>query len=947
MTCGAEIEVADQLVSEQTFAEGPSGAVHAQGQTIGLHETHRGPGAFAATGMAGSEQTPTYRTAAKNAKTVITRLCTQLRLSSGENEQALRLFEMTYDRGFVRGRSLDDVALVCLYTVVRQATEQNTIDNVTIRRPKYGLMLIDFAEHGDIDVFALGKIFTDLCKTMFFDDVGVNGKGPVGYTRNPNTGIEEKQSFLLAPGPEVFVERFVQQLEFPEHAIKKIRADAYKIIASMRRDWITRGRRPAGVCGAAVIIAARMNNYRRSVREVVLVAKVHEITLNKRLEEFSQTPLSRASVREFRTSKLPNGEQNDVLGIKELQKILAADPQDNLPVPCDPPVMRPKPKKRRRNGAPLTAAEIETERAESEADSEDNDADAAERPAKQPRVDAEGFAIPTQPASSGTPVSSKPSKKKAGRPKGSKNWRAPPPSALEQAIELEIQEDIDDNLPEMQETAARIAATETGADENEQSIDQAAITAPDPLMAGNLGDISMSPTLKAYEFEDDEDVLTCVLNEEERILKETLWVNENADWLRQDHAKRIRRQLKEADLRDRGIDPVQFERNKKSQGRRRKDGSKMPGRHGDVSYLNDPAYERRSGPYATPIRSDRASVDSRTGSTSPSPDRRNAARSVGIMLSQRVPGSTKLNMGALSNIYGLPESSTSRSPTSASSPRAPSIAASEAQGNDSRSRSISIAATRGSSSQTKPTRMSTEEIARTSAQKRGRMRAGLSENTDRSEFIFGATGGKNTGLQRSKASISAEKRQMEVARKITEEGSASGSPSVRPSGSPSAPRGDSQDSSGSRVSSATATPVPPPAALLRATAEMQATPRPTINTPSTQQQQRNVTWAKSPVSNSNNASGANTPTSAAPSITDQLLAGTEEVVEGESAVGERSLITERAPPGAFDDDDDDEEDMDDEDEDDSDDEEEDQDAADVDIDDAFAGTLKGRAARYS
>lgn len=62
-------------------------------------------------------------------------------------------------------------------------------------------------------------------------------------------------------------------------------------------------------------------------------------------------------------------------------------------------------------------------------------------------------------------------------------------------------------------------------------------------------------------------------------------------------------------------------------------------------------------------------------------------------------------------------------------------------------------------------------------------------------------------------------------------------------------------------------------------------------------------------------------------------AGEEEVVEDE-VVGERSLIREVAPPGAYIDEDDDE-DMD-EDED----EQSDEDESEVDPDDAFAGNLK-------
>lgn len=61
------------------------------------------------------------------------------------------------------------------------------------------------------------------------------------------------------------------------------------------------GRRPAGVCGACLLLAARMNNFRRSVAEVVQVVKIADVTLRKRLSEFKDTPSGKLTVEDFRT----------------------------------------------------------------------------------------------------------------------------------------------------------------------------------------------------------------------------------------------------------------------------------------------------------------------------------------------------------------------------------------------------------------------------------------------------------------------------------------------------------------------------------------------------------------------------------------------------------------------------------------------------------------------
>ena len=68
----------------------------------------------------------------------------------------------------------------------------------------------------------------------------------------------------------------------------------------MDRDWLSRGRRPSGICGAALLIAARMNNFRRSIQEIVQVVKIADCTVRKRIEEFKQTGSAGLSVGDFR-----------------------------------------------------------------------------------------------------------------------------------------------------------------------------------------------------------------------------------------------------------------------------------------------------------------------------------------------------------------------------------------------------------------------------------------------------------------------------------------------------------------------------------------------------------------------------------------------------------------------------------------------------------------------
>jgi transcription factor IIIB 90 kDa subunit len=883
--CGALVEFHDNLVAETQFAEGPGGQVHAQGVSIGAGETHRASGAIAYTGRVGGEAKTTRSQAQKAAEAIHKAIGGQLNIPSEITTAATNLFGAAYVQGFVRGRSIDDVAVVCLYFAVRQVAHRQGGKPM----PVMPLMLIDLAQGGDMDVFALGKMYHDFCKKVFFTDVqDPERSGKLLDDRAVLPGLR------LAPGPELLVPKFVDELEFPSHAQAKIKADAYQIISSMRRDWITRGRRPAGICGAAVILAARMNNYRRTVREVVLVAKVTEITLNKRLHEFSSTNTSKSSVSTFRKYEFPSTDE-DLMKNSDLQNNGGHQERyKNLPEAMNPPVTWEKPPKRRRiiAGAPETAAEIEGQ--------DDNNAPVEEPASKRSRVDEDGFAIPERPASSVPPQTA--TSKRRGRPKGSKNWRAPPPTPQETALEQEIENDIGETMPEVEEAASRVirAQSESAQSEREQTPSGATPGASSAISASqqsldNTSPVDMSPDVGADEFEDDPDVATCVLNEEERRLKELLWVNENADWLRQDNAKRHRRELRNEELAKQGTSMEQIEKEKKARGRRRKDGSRVPGRPGDVSYLHDPEYQPTAERRGTSLSSAHsASADGSRGSGSMSPEPRfenSAALAVSRMLAARRPYSRKFNPTAVNAIYSLPTDDT-RSNSSRSSSRASSI--------------LSEAG-----------RFNSDTIATTSAQRRGRIKRGLPENEDRSDIIFGGLGGKNTGLARSQASLSAERRQI----RVRDQSRASGSPSTTPNPQlphrATQPRQASEDYEES-VNSMVGSPTPPPT------------------------QVRTVTFAKSPPEQrSAPTSNPTTPVSATSGSLREADAGTEEVVEDE-AIGERSLIREVAPPGAFAGEDEDEDE--DEDDDDEDDDFSDEDEADVDPEDALQGRYAPRRA---
>ena len=125
--------------------------------------------------------------------------------------------------------------------------------------------------------------------------------------------------------------RLAARLEFGRKT-EKVATDAIRLVQRMEKDWMTTGRRPSGICGACLILAARMNNFRRTVREVVYVVKVTDMTIQKRLEEFRVTPSSALTVEEFRTIDLTRG--HDPPAFYQQQGMPASGPQQgSVPPP--------------------------------------------------------------------------------------------------------------------------------------------------------------------------------------------------------------------------------------------------------------------------------------------------------------------------------------------------------------------------------------------------------------------------------------------------------------------------------------------------------------------------------------------------------------------------------------------------------------------------------------
>jgi len=176
-------------------------------------------------------------------------------------DEGIRLFEIAQENFFTRGRISRIVAAAILYIICR--------------KEKAPYLLIDFCDNLQIGFAELVS-----CYIRLKNELRLNAEIP-------------------QLDPSLFIHRFCAKLEFGE-SLSKVSFTALRLMQSFKRDWITQGRAPGGLCGAAIMIAASMHGFHRSPKQIIGVIKVCASTLLHRLEEFKTTPIANLTSEEFK-----------------------------------------------------------------------------------------------------------------------------------------------------------------------------------------------------------------------------------------------------------------------------------------------------------------------------------------------------------------------------------------------------------------------------------------------------------------------------------------------------------------------------------------------------------------------------------------------------------------------------------------------------------------------
>ncbi|KAL3428083.1 transcription factor tfiiib complex subunit brf1 [Phlyctema vagabunda] len=549
--CGTIVDDSN-IVAEIQFGESASGAAVVQGSFISADSgaaNSMGPAFRRATGGGESGENTV-----RNGRRELQNLGSQMEIPASIVDNAVQIFKICSMNNFIQGRRLDMVVAVCLYSACR-------------KEKPCKVMLIDFADRLQVNVFKLGHCFKSLHKAISFAKDGI-----------------------MPVIPEDLIFRFASRLEFGDMT-DKVAQDAIRLVQRMSLDWMVMGRRPSGVCGACLILAARMNNFRRTVTEVVYIVKVTTHTIQKRLDEFKLTASSSLTVDEFINDEFLSTRHDPPSFYEKSEEFL-------------------KNKKTRNRKRALELGDDEDEDAvplpgQSKRQRASDTASAPQQSApavNDLRRDSDGFAIPPQPPAPGnidptlqntqidmvlaTPPQSqsqgndpmdplmledvqrmakmtddelvrwhKEGYKQAAEGDGTETPESPGPASVRDMIpepREKPQKHVHMEFPESwisdeNELEAQISEMVSDPHSEQHAIEyaRAAKKAHAYMLLVPSRNISMDVHIGEDEFANDPEVNNCLLKDEEVRKKEKIWVNENKGWLREQQEKLLKKKLAE------------------------------------------------------------------------------------------------------------------------------------------------------------------------------------------------------------------------------------------------------------------------------------------------------------------------------------------------------------------------------------------------------------------
>lgn len=174
---------------------------------------------------------------------------------------AHQYYKLALAKNFLSGRKAEHVAVACLYLVCRKHRTDH--------------LLIDFSDSTQCNVYNLGRVFVQLIQIL-----------------------QEHQLPII--DPSLFIHRYAKKLQLEDKLVKPVMISALRIVTRMKKDWMTTGRRPDGICAAAMLISTRAHGVEKPIDEIARLFRISKETLRFRLKEFSETHVAKLSLEDFR-----------------------------------------------------------------------------------------------------------------------------------------------------------------------------------------------------------------------------------------------------------------------------------------------------------------------------------------------------------------------------------------------------------------------------------------------------------------------------------------------------------------------------------------------------------------------------------------------------------------------------------------------------------------------
>ncbi|KAK4589919.1 hypothetical protein RGQ29_020480 [Quercus rubra] len=225
-----------------------------------------------------------FRRTLDKGKDMIESIVTTFNISGGDSivNPTCAFYQIAVERNFTRGRKTDQVAAACLYIACRVAKD-----------PK-PFLLIDFSEYLSINVYVLGAVFLQLCQLL---------------------SLGEHPTIIKPVDPSLYISRFTEKLLKQRNM--KVSQTALYLIARMKRDWMQTGRKPSGLCGAALYVSALSHGYSFSKTDIVKIVHICEMTLTKRLIEFENTDSGSLTIEELTKNAVELRESVPSVGVSQ------------------------------------------------------------------------------------------------------------------------------------------------------------------------------------------------------------------------------------------------------------------------------------------------------------------------------------------------------------------------------------------------------------------------------------------------------------------------------------------------------------------------------------------------------------------------------------------------------------------------------------------------------